>query len=298
MQTYKHQIGLVAAAPTGFLADGRVDLAVIPHLAEHLQKQGVAGVFINGTTGESMSLTVAERVAQAEAWRRACPPSIRLYVHVGHNSVAEARQLAAQAQALGADAVASIAPGFFKPARAADLAEWCAEVAGGAPELPFYFYHMPSMNGVGFAMTPFLEIAGPRIPNLAGIKFTFESLADYQAAQAVADGRYDILWGRDEMLLGALATGARGAVGSTYNVAAPLFLDLMAAFARGDLATARERQLQAIGMINAMIATGNFFVALKAMLRAQGVPISTRVRLPLANLDDQALQAPEVPCLQ
>jgi N-acetylneuraminate lyase len=97
------------------------------------------------------------------------------------------------------------------------------------------------------------------------------------------DGRFDVLWGRDEMLLGALATGARGAVGSTYNVAAPLYRQIVEAFEAGDLAEARELQLQAVAMINAMIATGHFFTALKSMLREQGVPLSPRVRLPLAN---------------
>jgi N-acetylneuraminate lyase len=103
-----------------------------------------------------------------------------------------------------------------------------------------------------------------------------------------------VLWGRDEMLLGALATGTRGGVGSTYNVAAPLYLDLMAAFEAGDLAAARRLQLEAVTMISGMVATGHFFVALKGMLRAQGVPISTRVRTPLRN-PPADLRLPRVP---
>jgi len=279
----KKTTGLVAAPPTGFLEDGKVDFGVVGPLARHLHAEGVAGVFVNGTTGEGASLTVEEREELAESWQAAVPEGMRFFVHVGHNSVGEACRLAAHAERIGADAIGLMAPGFYRPVALASLVDFCAEVAAAAPSLPFYFYHMPSMNGVTLRVAAFLRAAASRIPNLAGVKFTFEAMDDFQECLAMDEGRFDVLWGRDEMLLGALATGARGAVGSTYNVAAPHYRQIVEAFEVGDLAEARELQLQAIAMINAMVATGHFFVALKSMLREQGVPISPRVRLPLAN---------------
>jgi len=277
----KKTTGLIAAPPTAFRGDGTVDMAAVAPLAEHLQRQGVAGVFINGTTGEGMSLTVAEREQLAAEWRRALPRGLKLFVHVGHNCGEDAAALARHAQKIGADAVGSLAPGFFKPGGIPALTDWCAPVAAAAPDLPFYFYHMPSMNGVHLNIARFLEYARPRIPTLAGIKYTFETMGDYLDALSFADGRYDVLWGRDEMLLGALALGARGAVGSTYNIAGPLFRKLMAAFDRGDLAAARALQLQAVRFINVMVQGPNFFAVLKAVLQAQGVPITTITRSPL-----------------
>ncbi len=287
--------GLVAAPPTGFRMDGTIDLDVVAPLAEHLHRQGVVGVFVNGTTGEGMSLTSEERESLAAEWRRVLPSPLKLFIHAGHTSVVEAKRLARHAQTIGADAVAVMAPGFFKPAGLEPLADWCADVAAAAAQLPFYFYHMPSMSGVNLAVARFLEIAGARIPNLAGIKFTFEAMADFQESLELENGRYDLLWGRDEMLLAALATGAQGGVGSTYNVAAPLYLQLIAAFERGDLTVARRFQAQSISMVNAMVGTGHFFVALKAMLKAQGVPISARVRSPMVNPADGAFSVPVVP---
>ena len=295
MSHLEKTIGLVAAPPTAFLDNNAIDFAAIPPLAAHLHRQGVAGVFVNGTTGEGMSLTTDERERTVEAWRAALPAGMKLFVHAGHNSPGDAVRLAAHAQRTGADAVAVIAPGFFKPSGIDGTDAWCAPIAAAAPELPFYFYHMPSMSGVNLSVARFLEAAGPRIPNLAGIKFTYEALADFQEALELEEGRYDVLWGRDEMLLGALATGARGGVGSTFNVAAPLYLEVMAAFQRGDLCLARRLQAGAIAMINAMVGTGHFFVALKAMLRAQDVPISTRVRAPLENVPEDRLTVPGVP---
>ena len=275
--------GLVAAPPTPFREDGSIDFGAISPLAAHLHHAGVAGVFVNGTTGEGMSLTTDEREQAAEAWRAAVPEGMRLFIHAGHNCQKDGIRLAAHAQSIGADAVAIVAPGFFKPASIEALVSWCEPIAAAAPELGFYYYHIPSFSGVSFPIARFLATASDRIANLAGIKFTFEAMADFQEALEYGNGRFDVLWGRDEMLLAALATGARGGVGSTFNVAAPLYLKLIAAFEQNDLKLARQYQAQAIAMINQMAATGNFFVALKAMLKAQGVPISTRVRPPLPS---------------
>jgi len=275
--------GLVAAPPTGFLEDGSVDLTVVAPLAEHLHRQGVAGVFVNGTTGEGASLTTDEREQLAAEWRRVLPSGMKLFVHIGHNSLGEAQRLGRHAQTIGADAVAAIAPSFFKPVGMEGVINWCSSVAAAAPELPFYYYHMPSMSGVSLNIAEFLQRVGDRVPTLAGIKFTFEALGDYCAAARLENGRYDVLWGRDEMLLGALAMGARGAVGSTYNVAGPLYRRIIAAFDRGDRAAAQAQQARAIAMIQALVATDHFFAALKALLRLQGVPITPRVRLPLSS---------------
>jgi N-acetylneuraminate lyase len=290
MQTSSsHTAGLVAAPPTAFHEDGSVDFAAVAPLAAHLQRQGVSGVFVNGTTGEGMSLTTEEREQLAQAWRHACPAGMKMFVHVGHNCLAEAQRLTRHAQSIGADAVAALAPGFFKPVGIPGLVDWCSAIASAAPKLPFYFYHIPSMSGVHASVASLLESGTERIPNLAGAKFTFEALSDYQEALRLQNGRFDMLWGRDEMLLGALATGAVGTVGSTYNVAAPLYLRLMAACQRGDYATARDLQAQSVALIKVMVGTGNFFAALKFILQQQGVPIAPRVRLPLVTLADAAL---------
>ncbi len=284
-----HTQGLIAAPPTAFRANGGIDLGVVAPLAAHLQRQGVVGVFVNGTTGEGMSLSVEEREQLAVEWRRVLPTSLKLFVHVGHNAPADCQRLARHAQNIGADAIAAIAPGFFRPTGVAGLVEWCVPVAASAPELPFYFYHMPSMSGVNVSIAEFLPRAAERIPNLTGVKFTFEAMADYMEALPLDGGRFDMLWGRDEMLLGALAMGAEGAVGSTYNVIAPVYLALIEAFRRGDMHAARNLQAQAIAVINSLVATGNFFAALKAVLRAQGVPITPAVRLPLAPVAEEKL---------
>jgi N-acetylneuraminate lyase len=257
-------IGLVAAPFAPMRADGELDLAVIPAYAEKLRRDGVRGVFVNGTTGEGLSLTSAERKAVTEAWR-AHAGSMKLFAHVGHTSVLAAGELATHAERIGVDAIAAIAPCFFKPALP-ELAAFCAAVAKRAPGTPFYFYHMPSMSGVAVSALSFLRSAAPAIPTLAGVKFTCEDLMDYQQCVAEQGGRFDMLFGRDEILLSALAVGARGAVGSTYNYAAPLYRRIVDAFARGDLAEARRRQARAQALVRILIDSGNGVVCGKAMM--------------------------------
>ena len=168
--------------------------------------------------------------------------------------------------------MAVTAPSFFRPQFVEDLVEWLAPIAAAAPQLPFFYYHIPSMTGVRFAMADFLPLAARRIPNLAGIKFTDENLDDFGRAIAFDGGRYDILFGRDEMLVRGLERGARGGVGSTYNFAAPLYLRLEAAFRAGDLATAEQLQQDSVTMIDLLLRVpGRFLSAQKAALRVLGI---------------------------
>jgi N-acetylneuraminate lyase len=272
-------IGLVAAPFTPLRADGSLALEIVPALAAQLARNGVKGAFICGTTGEGYSLTTAERRSVAEAWRAAIPPGVALIVHIGHLSLGEARALARHAQEIGADAVAAMAPSFFKPAGARELAEWCRAAAAAAPRLPFYYYHMPAMTGVTLSAAAFLAEAGNRIPTLAGVKFTHEDLDDYRAARALDSGRFDVLFGRDEILLSGLVHGARGAVGSTYNYAAPLYQRILHAYAAGDLATAQKAQAEAQAFIDIMKRHGGL-AAGKAIMKLIGLDCGP-VRLPL-----------------
>ena len=279
--------GLVAAPLSPLHADGRLNLDLIPAYAEFLNRSGVIGAFVNGTTGEGISLTSKVRCEIARRWVEAAPAGFRVIVHAGHNCLEDARDLARHAAEIGAAAIAVTAPSFFRPQSVEDLVEWSAGIAAAAPELPFFYYHIPSMTGVRFAMADFLRVAARRIPNLAGIKFTDEDLDDFGRAIAFDGGRYDILFGRDEMLVRGLERGARGAVGSTYNFAAPLYLRLVAAFRAGDLEAAQRIQQDSVAMIQILLRTpGAFLSSQKAALRMLGIDCGG-VLLPLRSLTPQ-----------
>lgn len=275
--------GLIAATHTPFDRDGALNLSAVEKQAEDLSRSGVSAVFVAGTTGENHSLTVEERLGLTKRWSEVVRGAgLRLVVHVGANCLADARALAAQAQALGADAIAAMAPSYFKPRSVDALVACCAEVAAAAPGVPFYFYDIPSMTEVRLPMPDFLEAAADRVPTLAGLKFTNSDLMAFQRCLRVQGERFDVLWGFDEYLLAAVALGAAGAVGSTYNLAAPLYLRVMAAVERGDLAAARADQYRSVQLIELLAGLG-FIPATKAVMGMLGVDVGP-ARLPLTNL--------------
>jgi N-acetylneuraminate lyase len=254
-------------------------------------------VFLTGTTGECHSLTCQERLALYDAWAAAGPVhGLAVIAHVGANSIEDACTLARRAREHRFAAISTLPPSYFKPASLDDLIDWCARIAAEAPDLPFYYYDIPSMSGVSFPIEQLLIDGPPRIPNLAGAKFTNLDLVSYRRSLDVAGDRFDLPWGTDEALLAAVATGARGAVGSTYNWAPRLYLNLIDAFTRGDLDEARRLQSISIAMVDAIAATG-FMGTAKALMSRLGVqvgparspltnPTATQVDALLSRLDD------------
>lgn len=281
--------GLVSAPYTAFNSNGDVDLSPVEKQVETLLNGGVKGAFVCGTTGESMSLTVAERMDVAKRWVEVAGKSLKIIVHVGHNCQRDAIELARHAQKVGAAAVAAQPPFFFKPANADQAVEFMRPIAAAAGSLPFYYYHIPSMTGVSLLMTDLLTVAADRIPNMHGIKFTHGDLMDYQRCVSLMNGRFEIAWGVDEMLLGALACGAQSAVGSTYNYSAPLYGRMIRAYRDGDMATAQRCAGNAVEMIAILLKHGVLRTG-KATMKMIGVDCGpTRAPVPPLNTDEYAV---------
>ncbi len=286
MRQHTPFVGLVPAVLTPFDATGALNLAAVEWHAALLANDGVAGVFVGGTTGEFSSLTQDERLALTTRWAAVVKGTpTRLVVHVGANCLADAKQLAVHANALGADAIATVAPSYVKPKSLDVLIQWCAELASAAPDTPFYFYDIPHLTGVSFPMADFLEQAPARIPTLAGLKFTNLDLMTYQRVLRVGGGRFDVLYGFDEQLLAAVVLGARGAVGTSYNFAGPLYNRLLKAAKANDFATARAEQYRGVELI-ALLQRYGFLPAAKELMRLRGVDLGP-VRLPHAPLSPE-----------
>lgn len=277
--------GLVAAMFAPFKEDGSLNLSLVPGLVDKLIEDGLTGVFVCGTNGEGPNLTIEERMAMAEAFVKAASKRILVIVHVGHSSIAESRRLAEHAAHIGADAISSVAAFYFKPLSVQNLVKCMAEIASAAPAIPFYYYHIPVLTGVGMDMEEFLRLSNAAIPNLAGIKYTAPTLHEYQACLSFEGGRYDILYGTDEMLLSALAVGAKGAIGSTYSFAAPLYLKVMEMFKAGQLKEARQMQLALVQMVRCFVKYPPI-PAQRAIMKMLGWDLGP-CRLPLADLSTQ-----------
>lgn len=281
--------GLIAAPHTPFAPDGSLATSVVQQQADWLDRCGVVGAFIGGTTGEWCSMTTEERKTLLQAWAGADTRLARI-AHVGHNCQKDAIALTQHAAAVGMDAVSAVAPSFLKPSRADDLAAYFAPIAAAADGLPFYVYHIPGLSGVHVPAHQQIDAYLHTIPNFAGLKFTDPDLHAYACCVAKFGEACELLWGVDEILPAAMVYGARSAVGSTYNYAAPIFTALMAAYSRGDTQELLTQSARAITLVDLLIEFG-VLRAGKALMTLRGIECGpTRSPItPLSNKQREAL---------
>ena len=274
--------GLVAATFTPLREDRSLHLEAIPPMVDRLADQGIAALYVLGSTGEGASLTFDERCAVADSFVNAASGRLPVIVQVGSESLMQARHLAAHASRVGADAISAVSPVYFKPDSVETLVASMAEIAGGAPELPFYYYHIPAVTGVGVSAVEFLKLAEQRIENLRGVKFTSQNVFEFQTCVEYAQERLQIFLGLDEMLQYGLAAGAVAAVGSTYNFATAVYQRLLTAFAAGDMETVRQEQLRSQAIVRAFLPYGPRG-AQKAIMKMIGLDCGPS-RLPVQTL--------------
>ena len=279
--------GLIAAPMTGFNPDGSVNLDIVKSYASMLNTNGISGVFVNGTTGQGLTLSVEERNALAEYWVKLAPSACRVIVHVGHEDQSQSNIMALHANKIGADAVAAMVPSFsIKSVHA--LADYIRITANLVPSLPFYYYHIPSETNLFLPMIELLKISQKTIPNFAGIKYTHDDFADFKLCTEFFDGKYEIFFGRDESLIDGLKIGAESAVGSTYNIMAPLYDELIKSFLSEDLNFANELQQISKKTCSLLYATGSFRAGLKAVMRIIGIDLGNN-RAPDLNISSKTI---------
>ncbi len=280
--------GLIAAPFTPMHPDGSLNPGMVPEYYSLLKRNNVTGAFVNGSTGEGVSLTQKEKMTNLTEWAKCfkSDASIPVINLVGGTSYQECIENAVFSKEQGISAIALLAPYYFKPPSTGHLAEFCARVSEAVPEMPVYFYHIPVLTGCYLPMIDFLEKVDVMIPNFAGIKYTHEDFMDFLSCLNYKNGKYDILWGRDECMLSALVLGAKGSIGSTFNYAAPVYHKLIDAYENGQFVEARRYQQISIDMIRLLgkyggIATG------KAYMRYIGYDLG-KFRSPVFNMTEEA----------
>lgn len=261
--------GLIAAPFTAFDAKGNVNFEMIPKQVESLVAQGVTGAYVSGTTGEGVSCSLRERMEIMDAWHAASAGRLKLIIHTGALSISDIRELDRHAQQLGVFATSIVPPTYFKPGSIDQLVSFCREAAAAAPELPFYYYHT-MLTAPNLPMVDFLRAADGVIPNLAGIKFNWHNLYEFQNCRRMFDGKYDIVFGVDEFFAGALALGAKGFIGSTYNYSAKIYFDIWETFNRADWEAVEKGMDKVCRGVDLLVANGGL-AAGKAMMQCCGI---------------------------
>jgi N-acetylneuraminate lyase len=279
---------LIAASYTPMNQDGSLNTSIIPTYAEFLRNNKVSGVFMNGSTGDFASLQINERKEIVNAWNKCKKPDLFLIDHVGDTCLENAKELASHS-ADKVDAIAALAPYYFRLNSIDTLVTYCKEIAACAPNLPFYYYHIPVLSGANLDMVKFLEKASKVIPNLAGIKFTSNDLIGFRQASDFQNGEFNILFGFDEIFLAGLGFGAQGWVGSTYNHLAPLYYEIRRLFEHGENEAAAVLQEKAIRFVQTLDAVGGFNGSGKGFMKYLGVDCGPS-RFPHNTVEDKVYQ--------
>ena len=252
---------------------GAIRPDVIPSYADHLRRTGATAVYVCGSTGESLALSVEERKTLLEAWMAAAGDDLVVIAHVGANCLPDAVELAAHADAVGAPIVSAMNPTFGRSRSVGDLVAWHAGLAEAAGERPYLIYEISAFGGVSFPASEVVRTAVGRVPGFAGLKFTSGDLMQLQLAIELGETHgLSMFFGSDEHLLAGLALGCRSAIGSTYGYAPGPAQAVFEAFGRGDLEAARTAQRTIVRLVAPLLSHGVLRTG-KALLEEVGVPI-------------------------
>ena len=284
-------MNLIAATYAPMHSDLSLNLEVIEGYGDFLKFNNIKGAFINGSTGDFVSLSTNERKNIMKAWSAHRSEGFQVINHVGHTSLLEAVELARHSAGL-ADGIAVIAPYYFKVRTLDQLVQYCKEVAAAAPQLPFYYYHIPVLSGTYFKMHDFVQLAYEEIPNFRGVKFTHNDFVDFQQCLQYKrkEGKdLELFFGIDEMFVNSLSLGGQGWVGSTYNHLAPLYTDIYRVFELKDYQRANELQNMAVQFVQILDGYGGFNGAGKSFMKLLGVDCGPS-RFPHATLSEKDLK--------
>ena len=275
---------VITAMVTPMRPDGSVDEEGVRAVVEHLLASGHDGIVVNGTTGESATLTDDESIDVVRLAKEAVGERAAITAGVGSNDTAHCVAMAARAAEAGADALLLVSPYYNKPTQAGLLAH-CRAVADST-ELPIMLYDIPGRTGVEFSTATLVALA--EHPRIVAVK---DAKADLWASTHVMAST-DLLWfsGDDVLSLAHLAQGAVGVVSVVGHVAGQEYAALLAAVDAGDLATAREIHQRLIPAVDAIMTTSQGAIMAKAALVELGVIGSAFVRLPLVESPPEHLE--------
>ncbi len=282
MRNLEKYEGVIPAFYACLDEEGNINEQAVQDLTKYFIKKGVKGVYVNGSSGECIYLTVPERKKVLENVMKANDGSLTVIAHVACNSTEESKELARHAESLGVDAIASIPPIYFKLPDYA-IAQYWNDISDAAPNTDFVIYNIPQLAGV--ALTPALYAEMRKNPRVIGVKNSSMPVQDIQIFCQAGKDDHIVFNGPDEQFIYGRLMGACGGIGGTYGVMPELFLKMNECLAEKDLETARAIQYDVNEIIYKMCsAHGNMYAVIKAILKKnEGLELGS-VKAPLAPL--------------
>lgn len=249
--------------------------------AEYLLGKGVKGLYVCGSSGECIYQSKEERKLILENVMQAVGGKMTIIAHVACNNTADSVELAAHAEKMGVDAIASIPPIYFHLPDYA-IADYWNTISEAAPNTDFIIYNIPQLAGVALNMGLYKKML--ENPRVIGVKNSSMPVQDIQMFKDVKGDDSVVFNGPDEQFAGGRMMGADAGIGGTYAVMPELFLAVDEAVRKGDFARAKEIQYKIDRIIYKMCeCRGNLYAVMKEILRGRGIDIGG-VRKPLPDI--------------
>ena len=279
--------GVIPAFYACYDKDGAVSPDGVRALARYLLGKGVKGLYVGGSSGECIYQSVAERKLVLENVMAEVGGKLTVIAHVACNNTADSRELAAHAESLGVDAIASIPPIYFHLPEYA-IAKYWNDMSAAAPNTEFVIYNIPQLAGTALTMSLLNEML--KNPNVVAVKNSSMPTQDIQMFKdagiaARGEGNFVVFNGPDEQFVSGRVIGADGGIGGTYAVMPELYLAMNAHLEKGEIEKARAIQYEANRIIYKMCsAHGNLYAVQKEILRRMyGLELGS-VRAPMPGL--------------
>lgn len=281
MDTKKYQ-GIFPALYACYDENGKVSPDRTKALTQYLMDKGVQGLYVGGSSGECIYLSKEDRKKTLEAVMETAGGKLVIIAHVACNNTEDSQELAAHAESLGVDAIASIPPIYFHLPEHA-IAKYWNDISAAAPNTDFIIYNIPQLAGTSLTLGLLREMK--KNPRVVGVK---NSSMPVQDIQLFGDEGVIVFNGPDEQLVSGLAMGAVGGIGGTYGAMPEIYLKIFELFSRRMTEEAREVQNAACRIIYRMCsAHGNMYAVIKEIIRLQGGPDVGGVKAPLADLTEE-----------
>jgi 4-hydroxy-tetrahydrodipicolinate synthase len=265
---------------TPMTKDGEVDWPAVESLMDHLISHGADGLVVTGTTGETSTLTDAEKIQLVKTGKTVAAGRARIITGGGSNETAHAIELYKASEKAGADGVMVVTPYYNKPTQAGVLTHF--RMIADATELPMIMYDIPGRSGIQITYDTILRAA--KHPNIVAVKDAKGDLSEVSRVMNQTDLMY--FAGDDANALPTLAIGGTGLIGVTANIAPEPYRMMINAVNAGDLAAATAQHKLLEPLVRATMTHVPGTVAVKYILHGLGRIASPRVRLPLVGPEE------------
>ncbi|HFI0114025.1 TPA: dihydrodipicolinate synthase family protein [Streptococcus suis] len=279
--------GIIPAFYACYDEAGDISSERVKALVQYFIDKGVQGLYVNGSSGECIYQSVADRKQILEAVMEVAKGKLTIINHVACNNLKDSVELARHSEELGVDAIAAIPPIYFRLPEYSIAAYWNG-ISAAAPNTDFIIYNIPQLAGV--ALTPSLYKEMLKNPRVVGVKNSSMPVQDIDTFVSLGGEDYVVFNGPDEQFLGGRLMGAKGGIGGTYGSMPELFLRLNQLIADKDLETARQLQATINTIIGKLVSGhGHMYAVIKEVIHINdGLDIGS-VREPLTALTEADL---------